>query len=170
MRGVSSAGRGGGEGTYHEVLQEDGSSLDLVVRSGSEMARLLEEYGVGAVDLADVDWNVLREGALVSAAAQKNAEETHAFLSGKDAVHDGHVLAAGILGYAEDGDAGFGFAEGGRVGFGGIEAVDVYETSSVASSAKRGDNARHIAIARAPTRPPLAVDPSGQLHPTSWST
>ena len=48
--------------THHEVLQEACAALQAKVGAPGEVTGLLEKDGVGAVDLADVDLDVLRVG------------------------------------------------------------------------------------------------------------
>lgn len=48
--------------THHEVLQEPRAALEAKVGTSGEVTGLLEKDGVGAVDLADVDLDVLRVG------------------------------------------------------------------------------------------------------------
>lgn len=81
-----------GQETHHEVLQEPRAALQAKVGTPGEVTGLLEKDGVGAVDLADVDLDVI-------------------LLGGKDAVHDRDVLRAGVLRDTEDDDSGFGLFE-----------------------------------------------------------
>lgn len=46
-------------GTDHEVLEETGAALEAEVGAAGEVTSLLKEDGVGAVDLANVDLDVL---------------------------------------------------------------------------------------------------------------
>lgn len=57
---VRGGGGRGGEGTHEEVLQECRAPLELVVGAAREVARLLEEDGVGPEHLAHIDLDVLR--------------------------------------------------------------------------------------------------------------
>ena len=90
---------------------------------------MLEEYCVGTIDLAHVDRDVLsrvRSKEVVSMECDTCTKIlTHDFLRGEDAVHDGDVLAAGILCHADDADPRFRFDEGRGEGFGGVESVDI---------------------------------------------
>ena len=118
--------------------------MEVDVGATGQMGSLLEEEGVGAVDLADVDgdvlWDVRRGG--------NEGQETYKVLGRKDRVHDRDVGGGEVGGDGEDEEAG-----DGRVGV-ELEAVDILgeKDEERARARERGVYARQRALAMAGTR------------------
>ena len=112
------------------------------VGAAGQMGSLLEEEGVGAVDLADIDGDVLWDVR----GCENAGKETYKVLGRKDRVHDRDVRGGEIGGDGEDEEAG-----DGRVAA-ELEAVDILGEKYEEKGRQRRGNPRQRALAMAGTR------------------
>jgi hypothetical protein len=119
---------GRGKRAHEEVLQQRVGRGEVHVRAAREVRGLLEERGGRAVQLADVDRDLLQRPS-AQTHARRCGGRTHELLRGEDGVHERDVRRARVGGDGEDEDARLGRVRG-VCGGRALHALDVCARSS----------------------------------------